>query len=276
MTIKSAVIIATMLSTPALAQTRPPASIVVSAVGKVETPPDVATLRLSIRGEGKTPDAAVTALAEKQKAVLSGLRSLDPKMDVRTGSIAIREVRSGDCSNGMFFDTADAEMVADQLEAAADQLEAEAGAVASGGNTPPAKKPCNVIGRIAQIEATVLLASVKDAGTAVGLAGRLGANQARVVTFGLRDETGALRRAVADAMRHARAQAEAIASASGAKLGPIISVEDSARRDSMAMAEIVSRDGYREPPAAPPIIVDITPTPVLTNARLTVTFTLDK
>ncbi|QNA83610.1 SIMPL domain-containing protein [Sphingomonas sp. So64.6b] len=276
MTIKSAFIIATMLSAPALAQTRPAASIIVSAVGKVETPPDVATLRLSLHGEGKTPDAAVSALAEKQKAVFSGLRSLDPKMDVRTGSIAIREVRSGDCGNGMFFDTTDPEMIADQLEAAADQLEAEANAVASQGNTAPTKGPCKVIGRIAQIEATVLLASVKDAGTAVGLAGRLGANQATVETFALRDEASASRRAVADAMRRAQAQAEAIASASGANLGPIISVEDSAGRDSMTMSDIGSSDGYAAQALAPPIIVDITPTPVVTNARLTVTFALDK
>lgn len=109
----------TLWSAPALAQALPdlarPNTILVTGSGKVETPPDLATLELSIRGEGKTPDAATTALAAKQRAVFGGLRSLDPKLDIRTGTIALREVKGGDCSDRGGGGSA-AEMMDDALD----------------------------------------------------------------------------------------------------------------------------------------------------------------
>ena len=65
-----------------------PNTIVVSASGKIETAPDFATIALTIRGQGKTPDAATTALAAKQTAIFEGLRRLDPKAEVRIGCAA--------------------------------------------------------------------------------------------------------------------------------------------------------------------------------------------
>jgi uncharacterized protein YggE len=217
----------------------------------------MATLTLTIRGEGRTPDAATASLAAKQKAVIAGLLSLDRKIDVRTGSISISEAHSGDCDNR------DDHILASDAEIAMAQ---------HGGG----KGICVVTGRIAEIETTIIMSSVKDAGTAVGLAGRLGAREAKVENFGIHDEADATNRAVAQAIGSARAQARAIAAAAGAKLGPLVSVTDGSD-DTLHPAMISPMVAAPPPPdMPPPIAVDIVPKPVETSARLTVTFAIER
>lgn len=267
----SLLIAITLLPTPAGAQAllqdmARPNTILVSASGKVETAPDLATMTLSIRGEGKTPDAATTALATRQSAVIAGLRALDPRLEVRTGDIAFRELRGGDCGTAA---GSDAMLLADRIDAAADTLDR----IADGGK-PDAKGPCRVIGHQATIETTIRLASVKDAGTAAGLAGRLGAAEARVESFTLRDDSAASRRALEQAVANARTQAAALAAASGAKLGPVLSImngEANAANRAMAM-EVAAPEVMALAP--PPVIVDITPAPVETRAQIVVAFAL--
>lgn len=221
MRIAVAAILTAAIAAPATAQFAPtPNTITIAASGRIETPPDIATLSLSIRGEGKTPDAATTALAGKQKAILAGLQGLDPKLIVRTGTVSIREVRTGRCAGGMLpleISSDSMTTMADKLELAADALETEAGSLSD-------KGPCRLVGTLAEISAEVVLGSVKQAGTAIGLAGRLGAANAGLDGFGLRDPAAATRRAIADAIANARADAQTIAAASGAMLGPLISV----------------------------------------------------
>ncbi len=248
-----------------------PNTILVSASGKVETAPDMATMALSIRGEGKTPDAATAALAAKQKAIFAGLRGLDPKLEVRTGDIAFREVRGGNCANSPDSDGASMAQMADDLDDDATMASTDA---AGGSSTANAKGPCRVIGHRATTETSIRLASVKDAGTAVGLAGRLGAASARVENFGLRDDTAAARRALDQAMANARSQAAALAAASGSRLGPVVSIMNG---DVAGRARVMAMESYSMvmPVAAPPpITIDITPTPVETSAQLVVTFAL--
>ncbi|WP_404370326.1 SIMPL domain-containing protein [Sphingomonas sp. MMS24-J45] len=249
-----------------------PNTILVSASGKVETAPDIATMTLSIRGEGKTPDAATAALAVKQKAIFAGLRGLDPKLEVRTGDIGFREVRGGNCTN---FADSDGAMsmaqMADDLSDAATMASTDAASGPSDANT---KGPCRVVGHRATTETSIRIASVKDAGTAVGLAGRLGATNAHVENFGLRDDTAAARRALDQAMANARTQAAALAAASGSKLGPVVSIMNG---DVGARSRVMAMESYSmmmPAVAAPPIVVDITPTPVETSAQLVVTFAL--
>ncbi len=259
------------LPLPALAQdggglANRPNTILVTATGTTETAPDIATISLTIRGEGKTPDAATAALAAKQTAVFAGLRRIDAKAEVRTGSVEIREIRKGDCANQR-FDSDSMALMADELDAAVDAVES---------GRPSAKGPCTVVGAVAETEATVIIASVKDAGTAVGLAGRLGASSAKTESFGLRDDSAAGRQAIGQAIVQARAQAEAIAAASKAKLGPLVSVVDMVAGSFEQNRLPAATEVYNLVPALsrPPIVVDVSPTPVETRVRLLVTFAL--
>jgi uncharacterized protein YggE len=260
----------------AIAQDVPaPNTIRVVATGKASTPPDFATIDMTIRGEGRTPDAATKSLADRQKAIFGALRKLDPKMTVNTGSIAFREVRTGRCdtSGGMLgLDLAGA---ADAMEVMTDDLSIESN---SGVPAQP-KGPCRLSGHIAQSETEIVMASVKDAGTAVGLSGRLGAANARIGSFGLRDTAAAIRSASADAMRNARIRAELLATASGSRLGALISVmdNDAGGRDAfyrpMGIAPPMVLMSVQAPP---PVEVAVSPKPVETNAQLIVTFAIVK
>lgn len=262
-------VLAALLPTPLAAQgvmeqlTRPN-TILVSASGRVETAPDVATMTLSVRGDGTTPDAATSALAAKQKAIISGLRGLDAGLEVRTGDIAFHEVRSGDCGGTSGIDDMSAASMVVNLEAIEDAPDAG-----------PKRGPCRVTGHRATSETTIRLSAVKEAGTAVGLAGRLGATSARVENFTLRDEAAAARGALQQAMASARTQAAALAAASGSRLGPVVSIMNGEADRSM---RLMPRQSYNvaAPPAIapPPIVVDITPTPVETTAQIIVTFAL--
>ena len=236
-----------MLPVPAVVQAADTPTIAVTGSATVETPPDIATLTFTVRGEGTTPDAATSAMAALQKAVIQGVRSLDRKLEVQTGSVTIAETRSPGCRNDYDRDR--------QLSTGA----------------------CAVTGRIASISTTIVLHSVKIAGTAVGLAGRLGASDAAVEHFGLSDDADASHRALAGAFAQAHARAEAIAAASGAKLGPIVSVSDSFGgivRNSDTVVDAITADGIGRLPE--PVVVDISPRPVETTMRLTVVFAIEK
>ncbi|CUS45941.1 MAG: SIMPL domain-containing protein [Pseudomonadota bacterium] len=278
MHIAKGVLIAALVPGPALAQfdrEAKPATIVVSATGSVESAPDRASLSVSIRGEGKTADAATSALATRQKAIFSGLRSLDPTVEIRTGAVSIREAHAGDCNGSDPFVMGSAEEVADNLDAAADALSLMADDVAKDTPGRTGKKDCTVVGRVARIQATIIMRSVKDAGTAVGLAGRLGAGSANIDDFSLSDDSNASNRAVAKAMTVARAKAQAIAVASGAKLGGIVSVDDNSERAMhVTLADVEMRSPAVMMP--PPIAIEVSPKPVETSARLTVTFAIDQ
>lgn len=213
----------------------------------METPPDMATLTFTVRGEGTTPDAATSAMAALQKAVIRGVRSLDRTLEVQTGSVMIAETRSAGCRDD--YDRGK------QLSTGA----------------------CAVTGRVASTSTTIILHSVKDAGTAVGLAGRLGASDASVEHFGLSDDADASRRALASAFAQAHARAQAIATASGAKLGPVLSVSDSYNtivRNSYEVVDSISAQDIGR--LAEPVVVDISPKPVETTMRLTVIFAIEK
>ena len=237
-----------LLPAPLVAQDVRAPTIVVMGAGSVQTPPDTATLSFTVRGEGATPDAATSAMAGLQKAVIQGLRSLDRKLEVQTGSVTIAQTRSSDCRDDDYRSR--------QLSTGA----------------------CAVTGRVASITTTIIIHSVKDAGTAVGLAGRLGASDASIEHFGLSDDADASRRALASAFAQAHAKAEAIAAASGAKLGPIVSVSDSyadvlRKSSSMVVDSIQAQDLGRLPE---PVVVDVSPKPVETTMRLTVIFSIEK
>lgn len=232
-----------------------PPGITVSGSATIKTMPDRATIAFDLRGEGATPDAASSDLARRQRDVAGGLARLDPKAQLYTGSVSTSEVRKGDCA-----------------DAPGDSMRAlNLGPDEGRGDD---KGPCRITGYVAAISATMELSAVSDAGTAIGLAQRLGAASASLDGFSLRDPEAQQHAALAAAMADARTQAQALAAASGAHLGPIISVIGMPDGDmSLAMAPM-----YNSPPPAEymvmPVKIDVSPKPVETVARVMVVYSL--
>lgn len=236
----------------------PPPEIRVSGVGTVETAPDLAILDLSLRGEGPTPDDANRELAKRQEALLAGLRSIDPALNLRTETVRLNEIRTGDCGD--------------------DDDDDSMSTVAAAFDGKNNKGPCRVSGYRTSLEGQVRTTRVADAGTMVGLAGRLGATGVRISDFTLRDPQAAMRRATAAAMQNARARAQLIAEAGKAQLGPIREVSDPDAGNGMASTDIVvtAMKSVALPAVAPPppVPIDVSPGPVRTEARLVVSFAL--
>lgn len=248
------------LPAPLTAQSKstPPSQILVSGVGMIETAPDLAILEIRLQGEGRTPDDASRQLAERQQAVAGGLRGLDANLKLFTGTVRFNEVRTGKCGSNVDDDTM-------ALTTAAEAL--ENGGVDDAG-------PCRVSGYRASVTDEVRTTRVPEAGTMVGLAGRLGAVSSQIREFGLRDEGAARRRATVAAMDDARARAQLIADAGKAKLGPVLTVTDPDARDAAEATDVVVAELRAVPYAAPPVTITVTPAPVRTQVRLHVAFAL--
>ncbi|HMI20554.1 MAG TPA: SIMPL domain-containing protein [Sphingomonas sp.] len=222
-------------------------TITVVGVGEVKTDPDIANLAFSIRGEGASPDAATRGLVAKQKAIINGLGVLGGgRMEIRTGEVRLDETRAAGCGG----DDDD--------------------------NPRLSTGKCAVTGYLASISVSVRMEAVKNAGTAVGLAARLGASNAHASDFDILKHDDAARRAAAAALADAHNRAEAIASAAGEKLGPVVKVTDEAATASDGDDIMVT--GARVPAPVmvmpPPVAVDIRPEPISTTARLTVTYAI--
>uniref|UniRef100_UPI0013D825BE SIMPL domain-containing protein n=5 Tax=Pseudomonadota TaxID=1224 RepID=UPI0013D825BE len=83
-----------------------------------------------------------------------------------------------------------------------------------------------VLGYVAMMEASVDVSPVALAGTLSGLASRAGASEVRLSRFRTADPRAAQQRAMAAAVANGQEQAQAIAAASGAKLGRLVRVSD--------------------------------------------------
>ncbi|WP_051272709.1 SIMPL domain-containing protein [Sphingomonas phyllosphaerae] len=246
--LRNILLAAALVATPALATAaEDPSRIRVTGHGKVSTDPDVASLSFAIRGEGTSTDDAARALSRKRTAIAEGLAGLlGPKAVLRTGDLSMVEVRDRAC-----FGT----------DGDDDRPKLSSGA-------------CAVRGYIAVMEGSLRISPVKDAGTALSLASRLGAVNARLSGFSLGSPSAARQRAQAAAIADARARATAIAAASGARLGRLLSVEDpEARSGGQDIAVTATRGANAYAPA--PVAIDITPEPVDTSATLIVTYAIE-
>lgn len=225
-------------------QARESPSISVSGEGRIKTKPDLANISYSIVTEGATPDAATSSLANKSKAISAALSSLSPEgISSETGAVSLKAAKSSDCKQDDDDDTP---------------------RLSSG--------PCAIKGYIASMTVRVRLAPAL-AGTAVGLAARLGATGAEIEGFSLREPRVARDQALAAAVADARAKAIAIAAASGAKLGPLLSASDADYADKANDIIITARRrGVASSPA--PIEVAIDPSPVETSARISARFAI--
>lgn len=220
--------------------------IMVSGSGSVFTPPDVAVIAFTVHGEGDTPDAALRVLTAKQRAVEAGLRGLVEE-PAKGGEIALREVRSRECRANNYG--------APQLSTGA----------------------CAVIGHVADLALEIRTRNVARAATAAGLIGRLGGTDPRVSAYLLADPGEAQRRAMAAALTDAKVRAQAIAAGAGVKLGALLSASDGGRIDDPEDIRVTAHRVVAAPPPPPPapVPVDVTPRPIRTEARASVTYRIE-
>ena len=243
-------LLAAVLAVPAAAQERAPErAIRVTGFGVVRTPPDVARIDYWVRGEGATPDAAASALAAKQKGIAAALAGLlGPASEVTTATVTVVEVRARACDDQRGY----------------------------GSQPRLSQGPCAVTGHLATMQAGVRTGAVEKAATAVGLAARLGATDARLAGFDLSSPRDAQRRATAAALADAKARAEAVAAGAGTRLGELLSVND---QNGFSPTDVVVTGGRAvaappPPPPPPPVAIDIKPAPIETRQQVFVTYAI--
>lgn len=240
---------AALFAAPAMAQTPAsgPASIDVTGHGKLSVPPDTANIHYWLRGEGRSPDEATRAMVTAQRTVENGLRGfLGGTAEITNSQLVVIEVRDPSCKN--------------------DQ------------NRPMLSEgECAIVGYLATSETDVTTPNIAKAGTAVGLAGRLGARDARLQGFDLRDTADAQRRAMTLAVQDARQQAQVLATAAGGHVGRALLIQYGSYISPMAVrmnAQARGMPAPPPPPPPPPVEVDVKPRPQDVTADVSISFEL--
>lgn len=222
-----------------------PSTIVVIGQGDVSTAPQLVTLKVGLRGEGATPDAATSELANARQALEGGMRALGGRFAFTTGEMDFSQAHGPDC------EAAD--------NGSGERLSAGA---------------CAVVGYVVSTTVTVKTDAVAKAGTLIGLAGRLGARGAEIGEFELLDQAEARSRAAAAAVSDATRRAQAIAQGAKITLGRIQRIEDEQAMaiDASAAAAEITVTAQRATSLRPPVEVSLVPEPIKTTVRLAVTF----
>ncbi|MDY0958062.1 SIMPL domain-containing protein [Sphingomonas sp. CFBP8993] len=249
----SLAVLAGLSTTGALAQTaQPPRQILVSALGTARTPPDRVTVGYMVRGEGATSDEATAKLRDQAKAIRSEVEGLlRGAVEFRASQFDIAPVRSRECNANSY------------------------------GPPQLSTGPCAILGYVATMPVAVVTSRVADAGTLVGLIGRLGGLQASIARYWLSNDDAARQQAMRAALTNAKAQATLIAEGSGSRLGALLRVQDSNYREvTIEMTSVDASTGYPPPPPAPaappaPIRIDMAPQPIETNVRLMAAYAIE-
>lgn len=221
-------------------------TVQVTGNGMVETPPGIATITFTVVGEGRTADEATAALAAKHKAIVEALAGLlGDRTRITAGSVAAAIATGPACQRY--------------------------------GPAQMSSGDCAVTGYLATLNGEVRTSTVAKAGTAAGLAARLGARSAAIAGFALPDEAEARRRATVAAIADARARAAALAQGLGQRLGPVMRISDQEGRAPSGDIVVTGAAPAPPPPPPPPppIPIDITPRLIETRAQVYVTFALE-
>nr|WP_281177328.1 SIMPL domain-containing protein [Sphingomonas parapaucimobilis] len=219
--------------------------MVVTAAATIPSSPDRAVISFSIHGEGPTSDEAVRAMVTKREVIEKGLAGISAQPDIRAAQVGITEVRSPDCNRTGY------------------------------GNPRLSTGACAIIGYTADVQVEVRTAAVNEAGTMVSLAGRLGATNPRVDRFFLAEDKEVRRRGVAQALAEAKLQAEAIALASGIKLGGVLNVSNlSFNGPGPYDNVVVTTQRVSAPPPPPPVAIGLKPRSIETQVRVQVTYAI--
>ncbi len=224
--------------------------IVVDGDGEVKTPPDLAIITYTVRGEGSTSDGAVRSMTAQGAGIEAAIVKIDSTAEPLTDEVKVTPSRSDACKESDY------------------------------GSTQLSTGPCSVLGYIATQSVTIRTIAVREAGTMVGLVARGGADRAQISSFELRDAHSAQGRALSVALSNAAAKAGAIAAASHVSLGPILSINASPMQGG---EEIFLTAMKRSPPPLavmpappPPVQVNVNPAPITTSTNVKVTYAIGR
>lgn len=243
-----------LTATAAGAQTSAPSQILVSATGTAQAPPDRATISYTVRGEGTTSDEATAKLRDQAKAIRAGAEQVvRGAMELQSSDFRIEPVRSRECQSGY------------------GQVQLSTGA-------------CAIQGYVATMPVRIDTLRVADAGTLVGVIGRLGGLQPQLRNYWLSNSEPARQKAMRAALAGARAQAQLIAEGSGRKLGRLLRVQDSNYREIVIeMPEGAPAGASSAPPPPPPpppprapIRIDLSPAPIDIKVTLMAAYAIDQ
>ena len=236
---------------PAAAQEGLPDGPVVVAVGRAtaERAAEYAEVSAAVVGEGDSQVEALTELEAARSRIQDGVASLEGgrALSVTASDISLERVFGPDCEANDY-------------------------------DTRRSIGVCEPEGYVASLRLTFRISPAERAGPALSLAGELGAQNVDIGDVGvlepeaLRDEAARL------AFEDARRQAELVAAAAGARLGPIVRIlNGAARYDSIAglvdpQEIVVTGSRIRRPV----VMLSVTPPPVEESATLSVVFELER
>lgn len=205
-------------------QTFPP-SIQVTAEGTFSARPDLARVQVGVVNRAPTAQAAGSENARRLDSVLTGLRKeLGPESEVKTVGYSLSPYYRSP----------------------------------GGGGSP------TIAGYTARNIIQATTDDLSRIGKIIDVATRYGANDVGSVRFTLRNEEGARLRALKEAAVRARAEAEALASALGLKMGAVLKVEESSLRVMPQLNDFRLRAGAVAPTPIEPGTIEVRATVTLT------------
>lgn len=173
---------------PLWAEERVPATITVTGDGQVQAPPDLATVSLGVTTEGATAAEAMDANSKALAAVLERIKA---------AGIEDRDVQTSNLSLNPNW------------------------------QQPDVSQPARIVGYVASNQLTLRVRELAKLGGILDAAIGDGANTLNGISFGLDDPEPEMNKARVDAVQEAKARAELLVTAAGAKLGRIVSMSES-------------------------------------------------
>jgi uncharacterized protein len=217
--IKSLVAIATFFLSGAAGAQQPtlqgPPRIVTSGEGQTHVTPDRATVFAGVQTHALTAAAAAADNARRQRAIIDTIKALGiPAAQIGTQNYSV--------SPEMRYDS-------------------------NGGNP-------KVTGYAVTNTVRVELKNIEQVGRVIDASLAKGANEINGVQFGVSNLADVRREAIADAVKNARADAEALAAASGGSVGPLLEISSSGPvyRPLMSSMAIGGTAGARTPTPVEP------------------------
>ncbi len=219
--------------------------IVVIGRGQAERPADFYVVEGEIRGEGPDTVAAMAALKARQERVFEGMTAMAgaERIGLETGKLAMSAAYPPDCEHSSRLRQ-------------------------SG--------PCQPSGYTATLPVTMIVRPAALVGRAGSLASELGMDNVEAGGGGLDDDDGLRAQANRAAFADARRQAETLAQAASARLGPLVRLQDS--RATYASDGLINESseiivtGSR---VMPRVDLTLRPEPVSASATVTAVFRLE-
>lgn len=207
-------VLSAILAGAAQAQSAPaqPPRIITSGEAQVRVTPDRATILVGVQTRALTAAAAGASNAKTQKAILDTLKALGLP---------------------------------------ADQLATQSYSVNPDMQYPPSGGQGKVVGYTVSNVVRVELKRIEQVGLVVDAALAKGANQINSIQFSASTASEARRTAMGDAVRDAKADAEALARAAGGSLGPVIEISSSSPPVRPVYGEVMMRSAAKADIATP-------------------------